>query len=190
MVDAWQGRLVKLRAFVPADAEAALRQMEDSRHDYLSSAVNYPQPVHLARNALAEGGGGGGGDEVRLAITRPEDRLIGWVGVFSADARDGSARVGVGITDAAERRKRYASDALCVLARHLLHERRYHRVEAHVYEFNAPSQGLFRSLGFAEEGRLREAHFADGRYWDVLVFGITAAEFDRIHPGYRLRWLE
>ena len=43
-------------------------------------------------------------------------------------------------------------------------------------EGNAASLGLFRSLGFVEEGRLTQRYLVDGQYMDMLVLAcITGA---------------
>ena len=64
--------------------------------------------------------------------------------------------------------------------RYYFRELGYHRANATVYEFNAPSLALHRSLGFREEGRLRQSLFTQGRYFDELLFGMLAEEFDAL----------
>jgi len=44
-----------------------------------------------------------------------------------------------------------------------------HRLEAWIVAGNAASLGLFRSLGFVEEGRLTQRYLVDGQYMDILV---------------------
>ena len=53
-----------------------------------------------------------------------------------------------------------------------------YRLEAEVIEFNEPSIKLMESLGFKLEGRLREAKYVDGKYWDILRYGILKREFE------------
>lgn len=53
-----------------------------------------------------------------------------------------------------------------------------YRLEAEVMEFNEPSIRLMESLGFKLEGRLREARYVDGKYWDILRYGILRREFE------------
>jgi len=52
------------------------------------------------------------------------------------------------------------------------------RIEAKVYEYNVLSANSLRRNGFHQEGLLRKAGYQDGRYWDVLVFGILKDEID------------
>lgn len=54
---------------------------------------------------------------------------------------------------------------------------RLHRVGLDVLSINPRARALYASLGFREEGRLREAH-ADGDGWaDVIVMSILEDEF-------------
>lgn len=54
-----------------------------------------------------------------------------------------------------------------------------HRLEAEVYEFNAPARNLFTKAGFVLEGKLREAKYKDGKYYDILRFGLLKKEWKR-----------
>ncbi len=63
---------------------------------------------------------------------------------------------------------------LCDLAFNTLN---FHRLEAEVYSFNTPALRLMRKAGFKEEGRLREAKFFNGRYYDIIRFGFLRQEY-------------
>jgi hypothetical protein len=56
-----------------------------------------------------------------------------------------------------------------------------------VMSFNEPVIRLLRRIGLEPEARLRSHSFIAGRWWDMLVFGLTGDVFQRIvveHP----RW--
>jgi RimJ/RimL family protein N-acetyltransferase/SAM-dependent methyltransferase len=55
-----------------------------------------------------------------------------------------------------------------------------HRVYIHVFEYNDTAQGFFAACGFHPEGRLRQAAFKRGRFWDKLVMSLLAAEFESV----------
>jgi [ribosomal protein S5]-alanine N-acetyltransferase len=50
-------------------------------------------------------------------------------------------------------------------------------VGAGVYNFNEASRGLLKSLGFAEEGRIRKDRFIDGEYVDTVNYGLLREEW-------------
>jgi len=51
------------------------------------------------------------------------------------------------------------------------------RVDLSVLATNERAIGLYESLGFRHEGRLREAQFRSGQYVDVLLMAILAKEY-------------
>ncbi|HEX5500307.1 MAG TPA: GNAT family protein, partial [Thermomicrobiales bacterium] len=52
-----------------------------------------------------------------------------------------------------------------------------HRVWLRSEAWNVRAHRLYTKAGFRQEGVLRQAAFLDGRYEDVLVFGLLAAEW-------------
>jgi RimJ/RimL family protein N-acetyltransferase len=52
------------------------------------------------------------------------------------------------------------------------------RFEAKAYEYNPLSINTLKRNGFTHEGTLRKASWRDGRYWDILVFGILRDELE------------
>ncbi|MEA3344649.1 MAG: GNAT family protein [Chloroflexota bacterium] len=46
-----------------------------------------------------------------------------------------------------------------------------------VFDFNHRALRCYQKYGFHQEGRLREAHFTEGHYHDVLLMDILASEF-------------
>ena len=108
--------------------------------------------------------------------------IVGAVGSHHADPRAGWFEYGVTM-DAGHRRKGYAAEAVVMLLRFMFAERRFHKCGARVFAHNEASLALQRRLGFVEEGRLRDHVFAAGRHRDLVVMGILADEFARLHPA-------
>ncbi|HEY2345029.1 MAG TPA: UDP-4-amino-4,6-dideoxy-N-acetyl-beta-L-altrosamine N-acetyltransferase [Xanthomonadaceae bacterium] len=52
-----------------------------------------------------------------------------------------------------------------------------HKLSGEVLAFNEASLKFHRHLGFREEGLMVEQHFGDGRYHDVVRFGLLAAQW-------------
>jgi RimJ/RimL family protein N-acetyltransferase len=52
------------------------------------------------------------------------------------------------------------------------------RIEAKAYEYNPLSINTLKRNGFTHEGTLRKASWRDGRYWDILVFGLLREELE------------
>ncbi len=76
------------------------------------------------------------------------------------------------------RDKGYGKESLKAAMDFAFKKMNLHRLEAEVYEFNHASIKLMESLGFKKEGVLREAQFSNGRYWDIIRYGILRNEFN------------
>jgi RimJ/RimL family protein N-acetyltransferase len=53
-----------------------------------------------------------------------------------------------------------------------------HRVELHVFGWNESARRLYERVGFVEEGRRRGCLRKDGKWWDEVVMGILAEEWE------------
>ncbi|MDZ7764675.1 MAG: GNAT family protein [Melioribacteraceae bacterium] len=74
-------------------------------------------------------------------------------------------------------KKGYGSEALYSVLNYAFNKMNLHRVEAEVIEYNKASIKLIRKFNFVEEGRLREAKYSDGKYWDIIRYGLLKKEF-------------
>ncbi|MBO8160920.1 MAG: GNAT family N-acetyltransferase [Thermosipho sp. (in: Bacteria)] len=50
------------------------------------------------------------------------------------------------------------------------------RITAEVYEYNEKSLKLLEKLGFKIEGRIRKGKYHNGRYYDILIYGMLKEE--------------
>lgn len=182
MTSAWVGQLVRLRAIEPEDWETF-----HSFDEYSDAVRNGHQlhPPHSAAQArkwaaeLAERTQDL--DEVRLVIaTREGNTPVGMLNTHGVDRVHGTFSYGIGI-GTPHHRKGYAGDAVVLLLRYMFFERRFQKAEPRVYGSNEGSLALHRRLGFVEEGRRRRCHYANGRYDDEVLFGMTIEEFTERH---------
>lgn len=73
----------------------------------------------------------------------------------------------------------YATEAAGLLLDHAFGRLGLHRVRATAYETNPASHRVLEKLGFTEEGRAREAAYADGERVDQVRFGLLAREWSK-----------
>ncbi|PRX98818.1 GNAT family N-acetyltransferase [Allonocardiopsis opalescens] len=183
MTSLWTGRRVRLRAIEPGDWSAFMA-FDQSTTDTRRADQVWPPRSAAAYQRWAgdKAGQVPTGDAFMVGIEALKSReLVGSVSTHAVDPRKGSFYYGVSVA-AQHRRKGYASEAVRLLLAFMFGERRYHKCEASVFAFNEPSIALHLSMGFVQEGRLREHEFFAGRRHDVLLFGITAPEFAARHP--------
>jgi len=74
--------------------------------------------------------------------------------------------------------KGLGTKAILALMKHAFFSMNFYRLEAEVIEYNQPALSLISKIGFVEEGRLRQAKYFEGNYYDIFRFGILKNEFE------------
>jgi RimJ/RimL family protein N-acetyltransferase len=75
--------------------------------------------------------------------------------------------------------KGYGSEALTTILDYGFNRLNLYRMEAEVIDSNTASIKILKQHGFREEGRLREAKFVNGKYKDLLRFGLLKKEYSK-----------
>lgn len=70
------------------------------------------------------------------------------------------------------------AEAARQLARHLLLELGYHRVQLECYGFNERAMRLFERVGFVREGVKRKAYRRHGEWVDGVMFGLIREDWE------------
>jgi RimJ/RimL family protein N-acetyltransferase len=180
MTSFWTGKRVRLRGIEPDDWTEFRRFAVDEER--LGDLLHPPRSAESFRiwakeQAVADSHG----DCFRLAIEAMHTgELVGAVGSGRADACSGWFEYGVTLS-ADHRGKGYAAEAVVILMRFMFAERRYHKCQARIFAHNEASLAFHRRLGFVEEGRLRDQVFFAGRHHDLVMMGMLADEFARLH---------
>lgn len=112
-----------------------------------------------------------------LALKTLDGEYIGNMELRDIDWHIGRAEVGIFLAESQSRGFGLGREALGELARFAFDDLRLHRLYARVLEGNVPAQRAFAACGFVQEGRERQAHYDQGRYHDVLMYGLLAPEW-------------
>lgn len=102
---------------------------------------------------------------------------IGAVFVNEIDVHNRNTEFDVLIGKSEYRGKGFGTDALRALVDCLFHTVGLHRVWVLTYEHNAPARRSYEKVGFVREGLLRESDLVEGRWVDVILYGLLKAEF-------------
>jgi RimJ/RimL family protein N-acetyltransferase len=167
-----EGKLVNLRAREMSDVERMTRWINDREVTRFLSA-RYPWSS-AAEEAFVRGATSVpmAFADPRLAIEAKDGTHIGSIGLHRASPENRGAEMGIMIGEKAYWSKGYGSDAVATLVRFAFEEMNLIRIELHVYDFNERGQAAYRKCGFVEEGRMREAHYYEGVYADVVVMAV------------------
>jgi UDP-4-amino-4,6-dideoxy-N-acetyl-beta-L-altrosamine N-acetyltransferase len=122
-------------------------------------------------------------DSELFAIETMDGTHIGNIELMDINLRHRHAELGIVIGEKAYWSQGYGSDAIHTLLRFGFEEMNLHRIYLRVYEDNARGIHAYEKCGFRHEGRLREANYRQGKYYDELVMGILAHEFIEAEPG-------
>lgn len=105
--------------------------------------------------------------------------LAGTIGLHKIDLINRNADISIVIGDKRYWGKKIGKEAVALIASHAFDKLNLHKVTAGMVDGNKASYNLFASLGFKKEGVLKEQNFADGRYQDVVRFGLLRKDYEK-----------
>ncbi|MBN1667868.1 MAG: GNAT family N-acetyltransferase [Anaerolineales bacterium] len=124
-------------------------------------------------------------------LTRPVDQhpltieVItedGWVpigncGLFGIDWRVRQAEFGIFIGDRPSWNQGYGTDATRLMLQHAFETLNLNRIFLRVYENNPRAIRAYEKSGYVVEGRLRQAHYDEGAYYDVILMSVLRQDW-------------
>lgn len=169
-----QGELVRLRAITREDLPNYVRWINDPE---LARYMEFHRPVSLEMEERWYDGMVAAPDDYVLAIETLAGKHIGSVGLHRVHPRYRYAIFGVFIGDKEHWGRGYGSEAVRLMVGYGFEQLNLNRVTLNVYDFNGRAIRAYEKCGFRHEGRMRQAGYKDGRYFDILVMGILRDEY-------------
>jgi len=111
-----------------------------------------------------------------MIATKAEDRAIGHVALYKVDHRLGTAEFAILLGDRATWGIGLGKQCTHFMCDYGFRQLNLRKITLEVIATNERAFKLYRSLGFVEEGRLRQAQFKNGAYVDVIVMGLFREE--------------
>jgi [ribosomal protein S5]-alanine N-acetyltransferase len=181
------GSRVYLRALLESDADGAyvgwFNDAEvcrgNSHHVFpytREGALAYIKHAGQTRDSL-----------ILAVVVREGHRHIGNIALQNIHAVNRSAELSVVIGERDVWGEGYAHEAAALIVAHGFAALNLERIGCGTFAGNAAMQKLALRLGMKEEGRRRRAAFKDGRYQDVVEFGLLRDEFERATKSPRPR---
>jgi RimJ/RimL family protein N-acetyltransferase len=174
----WQDDKVRLRALREEDWEDHYYNRFDTpARRLLECAVELP-PTHVEAKNFTENFSDFslGKGRIMFTIVNMDGENVGGVNLNSIDERNGTFSIGIQI-DRDHRGKGYGTRAVRILLNYAFFERRLNKFNDYVLEGNEPSAAMMRKLGCVQEGVRRQVIYTEGRYQDLILFGLTKDEF-------------
>jgi len=174
------GKLVRLRALEPEDAERAYRWINDREVTQFLMA-RYPYSLAFEKDWAAQAAKTNDFGEVRFAIEAKDGVHIGVCGLHRGRPEDRLADLGIMIGEKEYWSQGYGTDAMLTVLRFAFYQMNLNKVSLGVFEINPRARAVYEKCGFIEEGRGREEYYQDGRYIDVIRMGVLRREFEALH---------
>ena len=114
-------------------------------------------------------------DEQPLAIeirSGEQWKLAGNIGFMNFNRHAHSAEVGIVIGEKGFWNKGFGTEAMRLMVDFGFSTMNLNRIHLHVYETNPRGIHCYEKVGFQHEGRLRQAHYLEGQYIDILAMSI------------------
>lgn len=118
-------------------------------------------------------------DEAFFLIVDDADHCVGHVGLYKINHRVGSAEFAILLGDRGLWGKGLGKTITRQILALAFDQLNLRRIYLEVLSTNDRAYKLYRSIGFVEEGRLRQAQYKDGAYMDVIVMGLLRDEYER-----------
>ena len=119
---------------------------------------------------------GGDGDRIEFSVTNRKGQYLGNLNLHSIDRKNGTFSVSLYFLKNA-RNKGYAVKSMALLVKYAFEELRLNKMNICVNAGNESSARVMRKLGCSVEGVWRENVYYDGKYVDVILFGVTKKTF-------------
>lgn len=103
-------------------------------------------------------------------------KLVGAVRYNDINWTNKSTSLG-GWIDSSFEGKGLITRATRVLINYAFSELKLNRLEAHCHSGNSRSRAMAEKLGFTQEGVLRQSELHEGRFMDIVVYGLLASEW-------------
>ena len=117
-------------------------------------------------------------DKLVLAVcVKDDDVHIGNISLQKIDFFNQTAEFAIMLGEKEYWGKGYSKEAAELIIHHGFNTMNLKRIHCGTFENNMAMQKLAKYLGFIEEGRRREAFFKNGKFIDIIEFGLLKKEY-------------
>lgn len=167
--------VVRLRAPRPADVRARMKLGNTPEIHHMFGAD--PDKVDQMTRHHAETWYQAQAAEPLAWVIEHKRRMIGALRLHSVSAWDARANLAIGILDPKLLGRGIGTRAAHLIVAHAFGALGLHRLGVRVLDYNARAVACFRKVGFADEGRVREASRVAGQWHDDILMGLLHTEY-------------
>jgi RimJ/RimL family protein N-acetyltransferase len=116
-------------------------------------------------------------ERVWSVFAEQDGRYLGQVGIHQIHAHSRVGRLGIVVAARDEMGRGYGTAAIQQALDFGFTDLALHKIWLMVFRHNTRSQGIYRRIGFVEEGVLREEYFHGGTWHDMMRMSVLAHEW-------------
>lgn len=174
----WQDEEVRLHAIQPEDWEGDyLGKFDTPARRLLQCATELPPTIAGSKKFAEENANfSSTNGRIMFTIENLAGKGIGGINLNSIDERNGTFSIGI-VIDKDFRGQGYGTRAMNILLKYAFLERRLNKFNDYVLEGNEGSARMMKKLGCVQEGIRRQNVYMNGKYLNLIMFGLTKDEF-------------
>jgi len=172
-----QGKLVRLRGYEKADADALYRWFSDEGVTRWLGPPNHPSRAQQEK--FIELAQAAGDDAKYFAIETLDGKLVGDTGIRKIDWQSRKAEFFITIGEKQCWDKGFGTDALRTVIRLAFDKMNLNRLWLTTLAENSRAVRCYEKCSFVREGLLRQESFVDGKYRDVFMMALLREDYDR-----------
>ncbi|MBN2521554.1 MAG: GNAT family N-acetyltransferase [Bacteroidales bacterium] len=177
----WENSQVRLRAMEPNDWEEQYINMFDSNaRRLLQAEIELPPTIKNQKEKTerfsyfnTESGG------LMFTVENKEGKNVGGAYLNSINEKNGTFSIGIQIGQR-YRRNGYGTAAMRILLNYAFFERRLNKFNTEILKGNIASEKMLKKIGCLNEGVRKEQIYTNGKYQDVILFGLTKINYLKI----------
>jgi len=113
-------------------------------------------------------------------IETKDGQYIGQITLEHINWKNRNAELGIVIGDKKKWGKGYGTEAIQMILGYGFHQMNLYNIYLWVFEYNHRGIRCYEKCGFKKDGALRQSHFYQGKYHNVLLMSILKNEFKTI----------
>ncbi len=177
-----EGKRIILRPFAKVDVPTLTRWINDPKvREFITATLpkTEEQEEEWLKNLSSND------NNIVFAIETTEGALIGLMGIHQINWKDRVCTTGALIGEKEYWGKGYGTDAKMALLDYIFNTLNLRKVCSSVYAYNKRSLQYSLHCGYKIEGMRREHIYKDGKYWNLIEFGIFKKEWLPIWRLYK-----
>lgn len=116
-----------------------------------------------------------------VIVTLENDEMIGTISLENMNYINRSAELGIFIGDETYRGKGIGKEAIHLMLDYGFNYLNLNSIQLTVLTFNERAIACYKKCGFKEVGKLREAYYLNGKYYDKILMDILRSEFNETY---------